>query len=247
MDQIPQDPAVQERLAKLVSIFGGVAPGTPMEQVLQRLGMLQAVHSTTQSLYQSAIGALLAGLRPDTLEYVKKVDELNTIVVGWGKERGFNPMMPENIPHLEIAFAASVVQVVVEFIMAGGEQYVAYMNQAMRQIPAQFQGAGAQVDLEWFDPNTGEPQGSNNSEAGARAAAEMLARQQAAAAQAAVWAAQEAEVEAAQAATAAAREAAYERVNAVSTVTVPQQAPADSTIMVEGAANGQQGTDRHES
>ena len=162
MDQIPTIPQddPQQRLAKLISIFGTVAPGTPLEQVLPRLGLLHGVHDTMQSLYTSAMGAMLTGLPEGSPEWKYRLDGINDTVLKWGQERGFNPLMPENIPHLEIAFAASVIQVVVEFIIAGGENYVQRMEQALRQIPAQYRIPGAPVDLEWFDPNTGEKQGS---------------------------------------------------------------------------------------
>jgi|GEM_PF-4883844 len=163
----------QARVAQLIHLFGAVAPGTPLEAVLQQQGVLNVIHDFTQRVYTSAIQQVLGLAQPGTAEFANAQQALNRAVQQMGSMRGFNPLRPEDIPHLEIAFSASVVQVIAEYAMAGCQGYIERTVQALSQIPPQYRMPGVQVDTEWFDPNTGEPQGSNNSEKG-RALAERL-------------------------------------------------------------------------
>ncbi len=220
MEQTTQpDAATIERLRRLVGVFGTVPRGTTLEELYPHLGALKSAHDLTQRLYASAMRALFEGLEPGTPDYEVAVGQINGLVAKLGVSRGFAPLQPDNIPHLEIAFAASVVQVVLEYMIAGAEHYAQQYAQALQQIPAQFRMPGTRVDMEWFDPNTGEPQGSNNSERGAALAAKM-----------------QAEREAAAEALKDVPDEAYEAEGLPDdypppSVEVPQRPPADSTIM----------------
>lgn len=245
----------QARVAQLIHLFGAIAPGTSLEQVLQQQTTLGIVHDLTQRVYSSAIGQILGALPPGSPEFLAAQQQLNEAVQTMATHRGFNPLRPEAVPDLEIAFGASVVQVIAEYALYGCQQYIDRTVQALSQVPAQYRMPGVQVDTEWFDPNTGEPQGSNNSERGARLADVLKQKHAEAKARAAADMAKQDESQGAivgypaEAAPNPAPIAGLQPeetaaltspplpppapvfVDAVSTTTVPQQTPADSTIM----------------
>jgi len=124
------------RLQALIRQFGAVPTGTPLDIVHQHMGLLQAAATVCRRIYGQSLQSMLQSTPAGSPEREAGIAAIDSIMLRWGAERGFNPLRPEKVPHLEIMWAASVIETVVELILMGGQQYEQRTNEAPDVQPA---------------------------------------------------------------------------------------------------------------